>query len=205
MKCRVFKLKSGNAKINIPSKDYQDNIDSCPIPKEFRGLPHVIMDLKQVMMIKGAAPIECLYFLDNVCDPKKLRTDDIWNQTVMPVYLIKDKHLKSIDHDINNALDSAQPDFAKIIKLQNEKVRCESLTEKEWYTLALKKLVDQGIKPKVIKTLQDKMGIELPQEEKKTELGQAIIESLEEAVATEQKKPKNKKRKKVAKDEISNA
>lgn len=91
-------------------------------------------------------------------DGESVKKDIGWDVAVMPVDVLCRKHRSRCDKKLDDELAKEAPDPIKIAKIQREKEKCLSWTDKEWYQQALKNMDEDGHDKKLIrKKLKEKL------------------------------------------------
>ncbi len=136
-KCRIFKKDDGRAYYDRPTSKYQNNIEACRIPENLIGLPYIIIEEQDAHPDNSVDGnyVEMIYF-DGECKKENLKQDKEWKACLMPLFLIKQKHLARLNQIIDEAI--ADPDDTRIaLRTLREREKCTSWDEKQWYEQAL--------------------------------------------------------------------
>lgn len=159
MKCRVFKTSNGGVRYDWPSKEYQEKIEACRIPNALKDLPYIVIDEFELPSLnsKNGDCFEMLYF-NGECKKENLKQDKEWKVCLMPPFLIKKKHLVRCNSKLDEELAKESPDPIKIAKIQREKEKCSTWSEKQWYEQAKTYIIDENIdKPLILEKLNQKI------------------------------------------------
>lgn len=149
MKCRVIKKKDGGVIYNWPSKKYEEDIEQCRRPNlekygiESSQVEFIFMEEKDLPISdsKTGNYHEMIYF-DGECKKENLKQDKEWKACLMPIFLIKQKHLAKLNTIIDEAI--SDPDETRIaLKTLRDREMCESWNDKKWYEQALINLDDR--------------------------------------------------------------
>lgn len=117
------------------------------------GLEWFVMDHSKFPSKDGLESRQQIYH-----DGNEIKVDTNWEIRLMPIHLIKEKHLEFLDDKIDLELDKPSPDPIVIAKLQREKEKAQDFTEKQWYEQAMKDMDEQGVqKPVITDKLQVKI------------------------------------------------
>lgn len=90
------------------------------------------------------------------------RRDESWECRVMCCDVLKKKHIKRLNKQIDSEHEKDAPDIVKISKAMREKEKCKDWSELEWYKHAIKQLDDrvssgESDKPLIRQKLNDKI------------------------------------------------
>lgn len=148
MKCRVFKKPDGSVVYNWPTEKYQDRLEDCKIPKDLKELPFIVLDEAEIPKSDSNTGDyhEMIYFEDGPLVKPNLKQDKAWEKRLMPVFLIKEKHLARLSRKIEEATGALVA-----IKLHNEKDLCKSWDSARWYQQALDNMDEDEIDKPVIR------------------------------------------------------
>lgn len=151
MKIRIFKREDGSVIYDCPTGIHQNNIENCKIPDLCKGLDFITLDEMEIPPSNSndGNYHEMIHF-DGPCNKENLKQDKEWKNCLMPVFLIKEKHLKRLEAKIDAELDKADVDPILVVRLSREKEKCKGWTYKEWFQQALVNMEEDEIdKPKI--------------------------------------------------------
>lgn len=137
MKIRYFKKDDDCVIYSCPAKKYQGGyffnnteltFSDCTFPKEVLGLPFIDIDLSEAIL---ADPYKGIYVEQLYCDgefkKENLKIDYNWDYYLMPSSLIKQKHIKRVQSQIDEELAKPTPDAVKLVTLQRNCEKCKEV------------------------------------------------------------------------------
>ena len=105
-------------------------------------------------VLQGAT-FDKLYF-DGPVAPENLRVDKGFNQKLMPVWMIKDKHKRRLQRKIDAIMEDPNSDVSQVIRLKYELEKLDQLPTVKIYEKALKNIEEDGLdKPEIKRKLRD--------------------------------------------------
>lgn len=92
-------------------------------------------------------------------DGDEVKKDLLWEKRLMPSFLVKKKHIKSVNEKIDSELAKDESDVISALKLQREKEKCENeKCELFWAEKALEGLDRAEVdKPVIRQKLEEKI------------------------------------------------
>lgn len=161
-KIRIFKKPDGRAILNYVAAKYTNDLENCRIPPDLEGLPYVVVSREDIASLE-IEYVEQLY-IDGDCKKENLKKDIGWENCLMSWSTIRKKHLDNINAKLDTELDNEQPDPVTVLKLQRQKEKCASFSQKDWYQQAIENLdnrVQNGepdkpvVRQKLLSRIQD--------------------------------------------------
>ncbi len=145
----------------------------CKFDIEFAEYPYFDANIQDIILPDSANGnfIE-MFYIEGECSLANLKQDTTWEKVLMPTFLVKEKHLKSIDDSLNSELSKASPDPIAALKLSQQKEAAKKLNpqenEKELLEIAFAGLARSPIdKPLIREKLQARIDELTPVEDKK--------------------------------------
>lgn len=201
MKTRIFKKQDGSVIFSWPSSKYQggtfvddkskpvyseDNkkiigyeqkeltFSDCKFPEYSQGLDFIDVEESELNFLSKGSDnyFEMLHF-EGECKIENLKQDLTWEKYLMPCFLVKEKHIKSLNSLIEAEIAKESSDALELFVLSNKKEIAKKLNpevnEKELLEIALAGLARAQIdKPLIRKKLQARLDELTPSEDKKT-------------------------------------
>lgn len=160
---RIFKSKDEFIYFDIPADQFQneENWDKCKVPEWLRQFERIDVEKDKIPQLSPGESSHQYYF-DGDMKIENLKIDKDWKICLMSRNIIKQKHLKNLNDKIDKELEKQNSDPIQIAKLQREKEKCQTFSEREWYEQALKNLDERVAggeedKPIIRKKLEDKI------------------------------------------------
>ena len=163
---RIFKKPNGGVIINCPGSRFQpDQVDQCPLDIDCDGLEYASVDADIFFQHGTDYEYHEQLYCDGPCAVGNFRVDTQWTCQVMPTFLVKKKHLHTLNARLDALLAENVPDVMEVVRLQRERETCKAWSDAQWHEQALKNL-DARVaggepdKPAIRKKLQQQLGKE---------------------------------------------
>lgn len=158
-KCRVYKRQDGSAMLfwvnqkKFIEDDSHEDVDpyANKMPDLYQGLSFKFIEDTHPILVgleedrhlshldTSKRTVDKLYF-DGELHADNLKIDTNWEVLLMPVQIIKGKHLAKINQDIDAELAKETPDSILVAKKQRELEKAKAYPDPSWYQIALANL-----------------------------------------------------------------
>lgn len=120
-------------------------LEDCKIPEPYKNLEYIVVDESDLHPSNSSTGDyhEMIHF-DGDCHIDNLKQDKEWQKVLMPTFLIKQKHIKNLESEIDAELEKEDPDPVLFMKKKRQHEKAKLLhhedNAKEIYEIALSNL-----------------------------------------------------------------
>jgi len=130
-KARIYKQADGSIRIG-PSCYIDDTLSTPVLASKYEYVENFEVDRELVVNVHNEQ-VEL--------DRGVFTIDQNWERNLMPITLIKAKHIENLGIEIDSELNKGSPDIPKAIKLQRDKEKAVvKYPDPSWYPIALANL-----------------------------------------------------------------